>query len=276
MVGTASSGAKAPYSDPSWEIWGVSSRAAYVSRADKWFEIHNLEGEPPDWADTWRNELKKFMGDIPELVMIYPEPNLAPGKIKVLPTDVLADRFGSFFMTSTFAWMMALALHEVAPPGQMAEPGTEFFICGVDMEYGTEYVSQRAGLRHFIEVAKQLGVRVTRLTGGGLVYEPVPYPMIQDDPLLTKLGLRMTDVANQLEARRESLRSIEIMQAQNKGSLSVLNQMLVEGFDRDRLVKELVRQNDDFDKTGEKLGREIIGLDAIRTEQEYWRDYVNP
>ena len=114
IVGTASSGCGAPFADESFEIWGVSKRAPYVTRANRWFELHRLDGEPPGWAAGWRKELKADSTDIGELLMFWPEYSLAPN-VTSYPYARIAERFGTYFMTSTFSWMMALAIDEMRP-----------------------------------------------------------------------------------------------------------------------------------------------------------------
>ena len=136
LIGTAPSGKDGPYNDISYEIWGVASRLSYVTRADRWFELHRLAGEPPAFQEGWRKDIKKFSGDI-ELVMLYPEPDLGP-RVTAYPYQRIVDRFGTYFMTSSFAWMMALAIDEMRPSGGKPVDG-EIGIWGVDMEYGTEY-----------------------------------------------------------------------------------------------------------------------------------------
>ena len=273
MVGTAASGKHAPYNDSSYSIWGVSSRAAYVTRADRWFELHALRNEDPEWADQWRAILKTSMAGTP-IYMLYPEPDL--GNVIRYPHEEIVERFGTFFMQSTFSWMMALAIHELAPPGQFAEPGTEIAIFGVDMEYGSEYVSQRHGFRHFMEIAKALGIRVTRLTSSGLSYEPVPYPMIQDDPLLSKLEMRSADVHEKLFALNKSLLSTQDMRAGVRGGLNVLAQMDGEDFDREKLRKLLEDQFDTADKLIQSLSKDIVANEAIASEQNWLRAYLSP
>lgn len=139
MVGTTNTGEAAPYNDLSWEIWGVSCRRPYVTRATRWFELHRLDGEPEQWANAWRDEIRKFSTDV-ELWMMYPE-NLGPNVIQY-PYESIVARFGTYFMTSTFSWMMAKAIDELRPmkDGKIdfSEQG-HISIFGVEMEYGSEY-----------------------------------------------------------------------------------------------------------------------------------------
>ena len=148
LVGTSPTGESAPYHDDTWEIWGVSQRAKYVTRANRWFEIHRLDGEPRHFQEEWRASMRAFLNNkttkpIP-LYMMYPETGLT-GNVIQYPVDAMIARFGAYFMTSSFAWMMAMAIDELRPLNGRKVNG-EIGIYGVEMEYGTEYRKQRVGL----------------------------------------------------------------------------------------------------------------------------------
>ena len=271
LIGTASSGAKAPFHDKSWEIWGVSARADYVTRADKWFELHRLDGEPEDWANHWRACLKKFMADIPDLVMMYPESALAKGKVTQYPYGHIVERFGTFFMTSTFAWMMALAIDDLSPVKGKKTKGI-ISIYGVDMEHGTEYSQQRAGFRHFIELAKHMGIQVQRLADGGLTYEPVPYPMWQDDPMMAKNARKKKETLEQLEEVDGNRNRTEVLMAQNRAVMGELQKM--KGM-IPRLA-ELETEYTNLEKTLRSL-KETIAQKRGQYEEQCWlHDYLQP
>lgn len=275
FVGTASSGAKAPYDDPSWEIWGVSARASYVTRATRWFEIHRLAGEPQDWANAWRQSVRSFSHDV-ELMMIYPERDLGP-RVTQYPVDRIVQRFGSFFLTSTFAWQLALAIDEVRPIGGEPVPA-EFFTCGVDMEYGTEWAQQRQGFRHFIALARFAGIKVDMLASTGLSYEPVPYPMWQDDPLLNKLELRQTETQKKLQTLNESLRRTRTLLAQNRAVRDELATQMVDSVEEtfNKRLVELDNEHQQLLATSASLSKEIVHWDAINSEQDWLADYLRP
>jgi hypothetical protein len=275
LVGTASSGALAPYHDPSWEIWGVSARASYVTRANRWFELHRLGGEPEDWAAKWRACMKGFTQNIPEVVMMYPEPDLAP-KVVRYPREKICWRFETYFMTSTFAWMMALAIEEMVPLGTIAPKDSEIGIWGVDMEYGTEYRQQRAGFRHFIGVAQQLGIKVTRLASTGLSYEPVPYPMWQDDPLLAKLDMRSKEASANIEKYETSLRLTRGMIAGTRAAMEEIQRARQPDYDAVGRLKALEKELADFMQTSATLSEQIVYAQGVNSEQRWLNDYLQP
>lgn len=178
LVGTTSSNAYAPIDDPSWEIWGVGFRHENVTRANRWFELHKLEVEGRDWAAEWREHMRTW-NDC-QVWMFFPEPDIG---IDVVAFDhkPLAETYGSFFMTSSIAWMMALAIEEKFD---------EIGLWGIDLEADIEYRQQRAGVRHFMEVARLKGIRVTTIPSSGIAYQPQPYPFWQNDPIVAKTQLQ--------------------------------------------------------------------------------------
>ncbi len=109
LVGTSPTGESAPFHDKSWEIWGVSQRMSYVTRANRWFELHRLDGEPPHFQKEWRKSMKDFLNNKTvkpiDLYMIYPEKGLTENIIQY-PVDAMIARFGTYFITSSFAWMI--------------------------------------------------------------------------------------------------------------------------------------------------------------------------
>lgn len=273
LVGTAESGAKAPFGDDSYEIWGVSARAACVTRADRWFELHRIGGEPEDWQQHWRKTIKAHSHDV-TLYMLYPEFDLGP-KVVAYPHERIVQRFGTFFMTSSFAWMMALAIDELRPLNEKSIDG-EIAIFGVEMEYGTEYAQQRVGFRHFMDLARVLGIGITRLLASGLSYEPVPYPMWKDDPLLNKLGQRQELSKRQLRNFDESIRHTRTLIAQNRALLEEIDNFGNRDYDAGKRRDFLERELSGLMETSATLSKDIVHWTAIEEEQKWLCDYLAP
>ena len=277
MVGTTNTGEAAPYKDLSWEIWGVSCRRPYVTRATRWFELHRLDGEPEAWANAWRDEIKKFSGEV-ELYMMYPE-NLGP-KVLQYPHESIVARFGTYFMTSTFSWMMAKAIDELRPvkDGKIdfSEEG-QISIFGVEMEYGSEYRQQRSGFRHYIDLARFLGIPVTRIASGGLAYEPVPYPMWQDDPLIAKLELRIAMTKKTLDQRDNTrITTQRLIGECNRllGELETLSKNT--DYDVQKRISEVDKERKNLLQTSAELSCEIVQNRGAYEELTWMRDFLEP
>lgn len=269
MLGTAThSGCQAPFDDEEWQIWGVGSKFKYVTRADRWYEMHRLDGEPQEWATQWRKLIIGFSKNI-DLYMMYPEP-LGPNVIQYPYQEIIA-RFGTYFMTSSFSWMMAHAIHELRPLNGDRIDGV-IGIWGVDMEYGTEYREQRTGFRHFIDLAGFAGIEVERHTTTGLAYEPVPYPMWQDDPLLNKVKSRMEETRKALDAKDDLRTKTKFLLADNRARYDEVSR---NGADKNRLFT-LNKEAAGLEDTIYKLDMDI-GLGRGSFEEQAWlKDYLVP
>lgn len=242
LVGTASSNINAPVDDPDWEIWGVSARASHITRATRWFELHDIEAHPREWARSWRSELKAKVTHDCELMMMpqFLEPNLGP-RVVPYPYQRIVRRFGAYFMTSTFAWMTALAIDELRPENASPIDG-EIFVCGVEMEYGTEYRHQRAGFRHFMDVAQLLGIPVTRLAASGLALEPVPYPFWQGDPLQAVMEKRFERTKETLDNLDKSLKATGTLIAQDNAIAAEIERMKKGDYDADKRLASVRKE----------------------------------
>lgn len=300
MVGTAQSRQGAPVHLPDWEIWGVSSRGA-LKRATRWYEIHPIdvtfdkEGE----AEGWRAEVKRFCAHtlldddtsppVP-IHMLFPEPEL--GQVVTMDEQAIRALFDPYHLTSTFSWMMAEAIMEIClgDNGRLgiAPTGTHIAIYGVDMEVGTEYEEQRQGFRSMISIAKALGIDVHRTLTGGLIYEPVPYPHWQLDPLLCWLARRNKVARETLAARNEALQSTHEMIAGARGALAEAQMVhtasvlpVLDGEDKqpkpyqpEARIAALNKQVDDLMRLSAQLSQDIVAWGAVDTEQTRLKGYL--
>jgi len=85
----------------------------------------------------------------------------------VLDKGHLKNKYGRMWLSSTISYALAQAIEESA---------TEISIYGIDMESGEEYVTQFAGARHLIDLAKFIGISVSVPAWCGLLRDPAPYP----------------------------------------------------------------------------------------------------
>jgi hypothetical protein len=176
-------------------------------------------------------------------------------------------------MTSTFSWMMAMAIDELRPLGGPPVDG-EIAIYGVDMEYGTEYAQQRAGFRHFLEVARILGITITRLNSTGLAYDPVPYPMWQDDPLLNKLELRQSLSRRKLDEMDVTIRHTRTMIAQNRAVIEALRKYNANSEQTTAEIVRLEKELDDLMQCSAGISKDIVHWTAVNEEQDWLHGYL--
>lgn len=280
LIGTSPTGKFGPFDDPTFEIWGVSARGPYVTRANRWFELHRLDGEDRDWARSWRETMKGFTKDIPQVLMFYPEKDLAPN-VESYPLNRITKRFGTYFMTSTFSWMMALAIDEMRPLGEDGfargmDNGDTIMIRGVEMEYGTEYAHQRAGFRHFISLAQSLGIKVDRDVGGGLVHEPTPYPFWQDSPLINKIERRNGECVAKTKDIDHSRQMTGVLLAQNRAALLEIDEFEKEGYDPAARRKMYAAEITALEQSASTMTQQLIAFEAVDGEQKWLLSYLRP
>lgn len=143
ILGTAYHRMDAPFDDLSWEIWAL--REPNLPRYSRWFELHDLAHIQARFPQLYRWLLAQDGTKPVYMRWSYPE---VPGSI-AYPRDAMIERFGPNFFSSTIAWMMARAI---------AEGPEAIGLWGVDMVLEDEYAHQRPACRHFIEIAKLLGI----------------------------------------------------------------------------------------------------------------------
>ncbi len=207
IVGTAMSFKEAPYSDPSWEIWGLNDHWNLVPRATRWFESqdeehcskaacgHNKAMMRMDWFKKCPIPLYMNLHyDSAPMSIRYPLK-----QIKEWMSDM--DRQGDNYFTNTVTYMIALALYEGFD---------RVHLYGVDMAVGSEFEGQRPSCEFWLGIAKGLGIELYIPDQSDLLKCLERYGMNQEGekkvaaPFLKKLKDRMTFQTAQLEQVRVS------------------------------------------------------------------------
>ena len=284
MLGTAESHVQAPLNDPNQEIWGCGEPSDYVTHAERWFDVHRLDGYSPEWQEGWRKAIADKKKVIKELWMFYPEP-LGP-KIIPFPIQDMINRFGSFFLTSSFAWMFCKCIDEMRPlqKNGLAKPvrnGDEISIYGVDMEYGGEYYEQRPGLQHFMDSAKQLGIKVEMLASSGIAYQPIPYPFWDDDPMLNKVRLRQRHYRGQQVEFQALVESTGKALERNEGALNELRNLKKAKPKSpmkyaDKKIAAITKQNADFERASAQPKEALLRIEGCLQEIDWFENYIKP
>jgi len=183
LIGTApSSRMLAPYNDPSWKIWGCSpGNMNQLPRFDVWFELHSnlLWPEHESYGRPYIEWLKTVKSPV-----FMQDQSLVPNATVFPMADMVAE-FGRDFFTSSFAWMMALAIKSGA---------TEIALYGIDMASRDEYILQRPGFYFFRTEAQRRGIKVTAPHESDIMQSPPLYAYVDSTPLGRKIRARKTEV----------------------------------------------------------------------------------
>jgi hypothetical protein len=147
IVGTAaSSNRKAPYDDPSWDIWSLGANANAIPRFTRWFEMHTQRVLRN--ANAWEASFQ-FWGECGDKLMLG-HPCAELPFAKTYPIEEIKTTFGKYF-TSTIAYMIALAIYEGA---------NEIGVWGCDMLADEEYGQQKACCEYLLGIARGKGIEL--------------------------------------------------------------------------------------------------------------------
>jgi hypothetical protein len=191
LVGTApSSRGLAPFNDPSWKIWVCSAgNMNLVPRVDAWFEIHSnlLWPEHEHFGRPYIEWLKQQ-----EFPVYMQDTSMVP-RATPFPVDELVEEFGPYFFTSSFAWMLAMAIKAGAK---------EIALYGIDMASRDEYILQRPGAFYFFMEAKRRGIKIIAPNESDIMQPPGLYGFSDSTPLGRKIAAREKELKDRLGGMR--------------------------------------------------------------------------
>lgn len=190
MIGTApSSRDLAPFNDPSWTIWACSPGNMNIPRVDVWFEIHSnlLWPECVSYGAPYIEWLKQ------QKFPIYMQDQSLVPNAKSLPIQELVSEFGKYFFTSSFAYMLAMAIKAGAQ---------EISLFGIDMASKNEYILQRPGGHYFMQEAAKRGIRVNVPYESDLAQHPPLYGYDDSTPFGRKLHVRQREIQSRVDSMK--------------------------------------------------------------------------
>lgn len=192
LIGTApSSRMLAPFADQSWKIWACSpGNMNVLPRVDAWFEIHGnlLWPEHKHYGEPYIEWLKK------QSFPIYMQDNSLVPNAQAFPKEEMVNKFGRNFFTSSFAWMMAMAIDQSA---------TEIALFGIDMASRDEYILQRPGFYFFKFLAEQKGIKVWAPNESDIMQSPGLYGFSEVTPFGRKIIARQNEIKERLNGMRQ-------------------------------------------------------------------------
>ena len=216
IVGTAPSSRNlAPYADPSWQIWGVGpgnlQPESRLPRCDVFFELHPFKDitKEPSYA-PYLGELAR----VPKVYLQKQEPGF-PNSVEY-PIDRMVERFGPYFFTSSFSYMIALAIEEMVA---LEDPEKIIGFWGVDCSASEEYGYQRPGAQFFFMRAREAGIDVVCPPESDLLQPPGLYGYIENDPWFRKQMARKREVEHAYGSKLTEARAAGEMAAHYKGML---------------------------------------------------------
>lgn len=199
ILGTAPHYQKAPFDDKSWEIWAANSGADGLPRLDRWFELHDDAS-----IDTYPGHREKMAEFAASGRTLHTKDNF--------PAHRMADIYGTWFFTSTIAYMLAVAL-ECAP--------TAIGLWGVDMGDQSEYMAQKPGCRFFIQLAKMRGIEVVMPPEAEVGAPGKLYCFDPPSPLTVKVKAKVDELHQRFMENEAARTNLMLEKALVTGGLSL-------------------------------------------------------
>lgn len=193
LIGTApSSRMLAPYNDPSWTIWGCSpGNMKVIPRFNMWFEVHGTNLLWPENA-SYAADYIKWMREL-ECPVYMQDQQLVPHALTI-PKDDLIKEFGPYFFTSTFAWMLGMAIMLGAE---------EIAMFGIDMASRDEYIIQRPGAYYFMIRGHERGCKVWAPYESDIMQPPPLYGYSDVGQFCRKMLARTSELKERLVPMRQ-------------------------------------------------------------------------
>lgn len=212
MIGTApSSRLLAPFNDPSWQIWACSpGNQNVLPRVDLWFEVHGnlLWPENRHYGEPYINWLNQ------QSFPIYMQDQTLVPRAMSLPVKELVKEFGPYFFTSSFAWMMGLA---------MLQGAKEIALFGIDMASRDEYILQRPGAYYFFMEGKRRGIKMMAPYESDIMQPPSLYGISEVTQFGRKLQARKVELKQRVNDLANQLNSASTQKTYLEGALEDLD-----------------------------------------------------
>lgn len=220
-----------------WDIWGCSPGCwAVVPRATRWFELHRWETDVAWFSPEYREFLRRFKGPVYTGGAV---PEIA--NHVVYPIDTIEAKFSSYFLTSSLALMLALAIDTIesirqarrtggalpafVDEAERGNPDGEDLIgmWGVDMAAHEEYAYQRPGCQFFLLEAMRRGIGVYLPPESDLM-RPMPvYGISEWDHNYIKLTARARELNIQAQQAQQQITQATQRLAGVQGELLALD-----------------------------------------------------
>lgn len=229
--------------DEEWEIWACSPGAfGAVPRCNRFFEVHRWEPGKTWFSPEYVQFLQQFRGPV---YTGGPVEGLLNGVI--YPLARVEAEFSSYFLTSSLALMLALAILEIEDarrarasgpqivgevrPGELTPAGNvvdedTIGLWGVDMAATEEWAMQRPGCQFFLLEALRRGIGVQVPPESDLLRPEPVYGISEWDHAYIKATARMRELNGRKEqAQTEANAAMQRLQFLS-GAVDNMNYMV--------------------------------------------------
>jgi len=246
-----------------WDIWCCSPGAWSASpRITRFFELHRWEPGAPWFSPEYCQFLRDFKGPV------YVGGSIPEIKNAVLyPIDRIEEKFSSYFLTSSLALMMALAIDEIEEVRKQPSHDSEddvIGLWGVDMAANEEWAYQKPGCQFFVLEAMRRGIGVY-LPPESDVMRPMPvYGISEWDHNYIKLTARSREMNASLQEKAKTKLENEMNAAAVQGELHALDYFVKTWVSPYGLPAGIILRHE----PGTGLGNGVTSLDARPAESK--------
>lgn len=269
----------APFKDPAWAIWACSPGAYPIcaqNRSDVWFEPHRWQPTPPGQMGApgtkpWFSPefdvfLRTHKGPV---FMSQVEPTI-PSSVRI-PFEQLDAKYGPYHWTSTVAYMVALAIEQLAPRAIAGEK-VAIGLWGIDMAATEEWAYQRPALQHFLGLAMSIGIHIVLPQESDLMRPPTKYGIGEHNPRHIRMLARLREAEANLNVAKQQMAQAQINAATWSGVIQ--EQQYILGAWTDDVVPDLRQAmsfSSEFTKqvgaaaNADTTGAEVVALPEAKT-----------
>jgi hypothetical protein len=207
VLGSApSSLLKAPFGDPSWEIWACSPGAyPHCPRVTEFWEVHRWEpgviGKAGTQKPWFTPEYVAWLKMQPVVWVADPAAAQEIPGARMLPWQTLVQKYGHYVWTSSVAYMLAMAIDKItAARAARTQPEDDVIgLWGIDMAANEElYSGQRAACQFFLQVIAGLKIGLYVPPESDLAVPPPMYGVSELDHRAIKFMERRRELDGRL------------------------------------------------------------------------------
>lgn len=210
ILGTASTMGAAPFEDPSFEIWAISTAAAHedMKRADRLFEMHPRRyfGQA-----AVLERLIEFDGPV-YMQEQFPEiPNAVAYPYNEVKEKFYIPSMGdNLYVTNTITWMILLALHEGYK---------DINLYGVHMAHDTEYYYQQPSCAWALGMAQAMGCTIWLPKDSEILKARFEYGFGEPTEAMRRIDKRIKGLTKGIEQGKGEITSMQQRVLRTEGAL---------------------------------------------------------
>ena len=271
-----------------WERWTIGPGGKDTHGWDRLFEIHG----------TWPEDFKGYLNDLSKIKSPQSVYTLWPMTSKmeewahghnkdvkwlsetiegdwssnvVVDRDALYEKYGRMWFSSSISYCLALAIDEGA---------TDIGCWGIDLESGEEYISQHMGCKHFLDLAKAVGINLHFPAGCGLMRDLNPYPDRYETHLALTLEKKHKWLGGIIAQQEPQYENLKADLHRQEGALLCIRNIVARAGGKDitlkpeELAAEMKGGEAHLNKINQELGQAAANINHLKGEQsatQYYR-----